>query len=282
MYFDRRQTACGRRSRSHLSAILRAMAVERPAGGEPDPGDAPDPRGEPELGDGPPPLLGVALTVAGVAFLAILVLAIEPLRTGVGNAIQGDTESLRTELRDLDFGGVLIVFALGLVHAILWYPAEILDLAVGYVYGFWLGMVMVMAAWQLNAMVSYWIGRHAARPLLYRVIGRARFDRLEAIAERGGASLLLGMRLVPVVPFSLFSMVAGAARAPIGRFSWTTFLGYIPITATFVYLGSQLEELSPTDPILLIGAALLLALLYLGHRYRHLVDGGPSDEPDRR
>ena len=46
------------------------------------------------------------------------------------------------------------------------------------------------------------------------------------------------MRLVPIVPFSLFSYVAGAARVPFGRFMWTTAVGYIPITAVFVYLGS--------------------------------------------
>ncbi len=238
---------------------------------------------QPEGDDGfedRPPLVGVLLTLAGIALLAILVLAIEPLRTGVGDALRGDTESLRTELRDLDFGGVLIVFALALVHAVLWYPAEILNAAVGFVYGFWWGMAMVMVAWLLNAIVSYWIGLHAARPLLYGVVGRDRFDRLERVAERGGAALLLGIRLVPIVPFSLFSMVAGAARAPVGRFLWTTVVGYIPITATFVYLGSELEELSPTDPILLIGAAVLLALLYLGHRYRHLVLG--PDEPGPR
>jgi uncharacterized membrane protein YdjX (TVP38/TMEM64 family) len=49
---------------------------------------------------------------------------------------------------------------------------------------------------------------------------------------------------------------------------WTTAVGYIPITAVFVYLGSQLEELSPTDPLLWAGAAVLIALIFLTHRLR--------------
>jgi uncharacterized membrane protein YdjX (TVP38/TMEM64 family) len=227
--------------------------------------------------EGRPPLIGIALTLGGIALLAILVLAIEPLRTGVGSAISGDTDSLRQDLRGLEFGGVLIVLGLALVHAVLWYPAEILDAAVGYVYGFWVGIALVMVGWLLNAVVSYWIGRHAARPALWKIAGHDRFERLERVAETGGATLLLSIRLVPVIPFSLFSMVAGAARVPMGRFLWTTVIGYIPITALFVYLGSKLESLSPTDPILWIGAALLIALLFLTPRIRQVINEVPEE-----
>jgi uncharacterized membrane protein YdjX (TVP38/TMEM64 family) len=240
---------------------------------------APEPRAasdEAPLG-GRPPLLGLVLTLAGIALLAVLVLAIEPLRTGVGNALQGDTGSLREELHDLGFGGVLIALGLALVHAVLWYPAEILDAAVGYVYGFWVGLPLVMLGWILNAFVSYWIGRHAARPALWKVVGQDRFERLERVAETGGVTLLLGIRLVPVIPFSLFSMVAGAARVPIGRFIWTTVVGYLPITALFVYLGSELEELSPTDPILWIGAALMIALLLLTRKLNRIIREAPGE-----
>jgi uncharacterized membrane protein YdjX (TVP38/TMEM64 family) len=230
------------------------MAEEpRERGGEPVPG-------------GRPPLIGVAFTLAGIVVLVLLILLIEPLRTGVGNAVQGDTASLREEIRDLHFGGVLIVLALALAHAVIWYPAEILDAAAGYVYGFWVAMPLVMGGWILNAILAYWIGRHAARPALYRVAGQQRFERLERIAETGGITLLLGMRLIPVVPFSLFSIVAGAARVPVPRFLWTTAVGYVPITALFIYLGSRLEELSPTDPILWLGALVMIALLVLTRR----------------
>ena len=240
---------------------------------------APEPRAasdEAALG-GRPPLLGLALTLAGIALLGVLVVAIEPLRTGVGNALQGDTGSLREELQDLGFTGVLIALGLALVHAVLWYPAEILDAAVGYVYGFWAGLPLVMFGWFLNAMVSYWIGRHAARPALWKVVGHERFERLERVAETGGATLLLGIRLVPVIPFSLFSMVAGAARVPIGRFIWTTVVGYLPITVLFVYLGSELEELSPTDPILWIGAAVMIALLLLTRKLNRIIREAPEE-----
>ena len=215
-----------------------------------------------------PPLTGVAITLVGIVALAALLLSVEPLRDGIGDAISADTDKLREDLRGLGVTGALIVLALALAHAFIWYPAEILDAAVGFVYDFWIAFPLVMAAWVLNGVVAYWIGRHAARPLLFRFIERHRFEQLERVVERGGIFLLLAMRLIPIIPFSLFSYVAGAAHVPLGRFIWTTAVGYIPITAVFVYLGSQLEELSLTDPVLWVGAAVLILLLFLTHRLR--------------
>jgi uncharacterized membrane protein YdjX (TVP38/TMEM64 family) len=221
--------------------------------------------------EGLPPLTGVVVALAGIGVLAGLVFAIEPLRSGVSDAIAGDTGGLREDLRGLGVSGVLIVLVLGLVHVVVWYPAEILDAAVGYVYGFWVAMPLIMAVWLINGLVAYWIGRHATRPILYRLINRERFDRFELLAERGGVTLLLSMRLVPIVPFSLFSYAAGAAKVPVGRFIWTTAIGYLPLTAIFVYLGSQLEELSATDPVLWIGAAVLIALMIFTARLRRII-----------
>ncbi len=225
----------------------------------------------------------IALSLAGVAVLALLVVAVEPLRSGLGDAVRGDTASLREDLRGLGLSGALIVIALALAHSVVWYPAEILDAAAGYVYGFWVAMALLMAGWILNAVVCYLIGRHAAHPLLVRWLGGERFSRYERAVHRGGVTLLLGMRLVPIVPFSLFSYAAGSARVPLGRFIWTTAVGYLPITAIFVYLGSRLEDLSLDDPLLWAGAALLVVLLLLTRRLARAMglgsDAQVSDAP---
>ncbi len=85
---------------------------------------------------------------------------------------------------------------------------------------------------------------------------------MEEAIERGGAGILLAARLVPIIPFSLTGIVAGAARVPLFRFIWTTAVGYLPITAYFIYLGSRLEEFSIADPVLWIGGVILLAAIF--------------------
>lgn len=218
----------------------------------------------------------VVASLAGIALLVVAVVAIEPLRSAVGDAVSGDTESLREELRDLGAAGVAMVLALALVHAVIFYPAEILDAAAGFIYGFWLAMPLIMAGWLLNGIVCHQVGRHAARPLLLRMLGEERFTRYERAVDRGGATLLIGMRLVPIVPFSLVSYVAGSAGVPARTFLWTTLVGYIPITAVFVALGSRLEELSPTDPILWGGAAAVIAMLLITRRVMPMLGEGPD------
>jgi uncharacterized membrane protein YdjX (TVP38/TMEM64 family) len=211
-------------------------------------------------------VVAILATIAGMLALAAIVLTVDPIREGLGDAVGGDTASLRRDLRGLGVGGALIVLVLALAHSVIWYPTEILDAATGFVYDFWLALPLLMLAWLLNALACYLVGRHAARPFLWRLLGRERFTSYERAVERGGVTLLLGIRLVPVVPFSLFSYAAGSARVPLPRFMWTTAVGYLPLTAIFAYLGSRLSELSFDDPLLWAGAAMMIALLLLTRR----------------
>ena len=94
-----------------------------------------------------------------------------------------------------------MVFALAQVHVVIWFPSEILDAAAGFVYGFWAALAMLMVFWTISALISYWVGHAAARPLLYRLAGEERFRKAEALVHRGGATILLSARLVPTLEF---------------------------------------------------------------------------------
>ena len=212
-----------------------------------------------------PPLVEIGITLAGIALLAAMVLAIPELRHAFEAAIRGDSVEVREEVDSLGYSGPLLILALALIHSVVFYPAEIVDAAAGFVYGFFPAMALVMTGWLLSGFLCWAIGRSVARPLLDRWFGPGRFERTEAVVERGGATLLIAVRLIPIVPFSLVSYAAGAARVPPWRFAWTTAVGYLPITALSVYFGTRLEGLSLTDPIVLGSAAALLALLYAGH-----------------
>jgi uncharacterized membrane protein YdjX (TVP38/TMEM64 family) len=211
-----------------------------------------------------PPVVEIGITLAGIAVLAALVLAVPALREAFDAAIRGETDEVRRQLEDLGVAGPLLILGLVLIHAIVFYPAEIVDAAAGLAYGFAPALALVMAGWVVSGLLCYAIGRSVARPLLDRWLGARRFERTEAMIERGGAPLLLAVRLIPIVPFSLLSYAAGAARVPPWRFTWTTVVGYLPITALAVYFGTRLEGLSLTDPLVLGSAAALLALLLAG------------------
>jgi uncharacterized membrane protein YdjX (TVP38/TMEM64 family) len=207
----------------------------------------------------------IAITLAGIAILAGLVFAVPALHDAFVAAIHGDTAEVRSQLDSLGAWGPVLIVALALVHTVVFYPAEIVDAAAGFAYGFFPALTLVTVGWMLSAMVCYALGTSVARPLLDRWLGAARFERTEAMIERGGVTLLIAVRLIPILPFSLVCYAAGAARVPLWRFSWTTVVGYLPITALAVYFGTRLEGLSVTDPLVAGSAAALLALLLAGN-----------------
>jgi uncharacterized membrane protein YdjX (TVP38/TMEM64 family) len=213
-----------------------------------------------------PSLAAVAVTLVGVALMAVMVLAIPELRDAFEAAVRGDTDEVRRQIDGLGIVGPLLILALALIHAVVFYPAEIIDAAAGFVYGFFPALALMMLGWLLSGLVCFAIGRSVARPLLDRWFGKERFERTEAAIERGGVTLLLAVRLIPILPFSLVSYAAGAARVPLWRFIWTTAVAYLPITALSVYFGTRLEGLSLTDPLVWGSAAILLVLLLIGHR----------------
>jgi uncharacterized membrane protein YdjX (TVP38/TMEM64 family) len=223
-----------------------------------------------------PPLVEIGITLAGIVLLAVLVLAIPELRHAFEAALRGDSAEVREELDSLGIAGPLLILGLALIHAVVFYPAEIVDAAAGFVYGFFPALALVMTGWLLSGFLCYAVGRSVARPLLDRWLGPGRFERTEAMIERGGVTLLIGARLIPILPFSLVCYAAGAARVPPWRFAWTTVVGYLPITALSVYFGTRLEGLSLTDPLVWCSAAALLALLLAGHWVVHRQSGGSA------
>ena len=217
------------------------------------------------------------MTVAGILVGIGVALAVPSLRGAMSDAIHGDTASIRQDLNG-NAAGVLLVVWLAMVHVIVWYPAEILDAATGYVFGFGVGFPLMLGSWVLSALASYAVGRHFARPVLYRVAGEERFQRLERLINRGGVLVLIAVRLIPILPFSLMGYVCGAARVPLTRFVWTTAVGYAPITAYFTYVGSRLEGFSADDPIVWIGGGALILCLFA---VRFLLPHAAADSPGK-
>jgi uncharacterized membrane protein YdjX (TVP38/TMEM64 family) len=194
--------------------------------------------------DSRPPLAEIGITLAGVALLAGLVFAIPELHEAALAAIHGETDKVQSEIASLGIAGPLLILALTLIHAVVFYPAEIVDAAAGLAYGFLPALALMMFGWVLSGLACFFVGRSVARPLLDRWFGSERFERIEARIERGGAKALIAARLIPIFPFSIVCYAAGAARVPVWRFTWTTAVGYLPITAVSVYFGTQLDLLS--------------------------------------
>ena len=164
--------------------------------------------------------------VAIVAGLGIIV-AVPWLRHSFVLCLHGDFAGLRAYIKHLGAGGLALLIGLMLMHALIYYPTELVTATVGFVYGWLPGLAIVLVGWLLSALLSYLLGRKLAGPLLQSLLGR-RYRDFEGAIDRGGTPLLLGYRLIPVVPFSFMGYAAGAAGTNLWTFAWTTVVGFLP------------------------------------------------------
>jgi len=197
-----------------------------------------------------------------------LVAGIPALRHAFSLALHGNLDGLHAQFHDLGLAGVALLFGLIVAHAVVFYPTEIVTATAGFLYGFLPGLALVTTGWLVSAVLAYLIGRALGRPFVHAVFGGRRFNGLERAVARGGVPLLLAVRLIPLVPFSLMGYIAGAVRVPLWRFSWTTVLGYLPQCVLLVYLGSQAQSLSIGDPRLWLGVAAIVVLLAASRFFR--------------
>jgi uncharacterized membrane protein YdjX (TVP38/TMEM64 family) len=224
------------------------------------------------------PKLELAAGIAAIAIGIAVVAVVPELRHCVSLVLHGRFTELRAYIRSLGTGGFALLLGLMLIHAVIWYPSEIITATAGFVYGFVPGTAFAICGWVLAALLTYALGRSVGRPLLQRLLG-SRFEQLAGAIDRGGIPLLLSARLIPIVPFALLGYAAGAVEINLWRFTWTTFVGYLPLTAAVTYLGSQAQTLSTSNPIVWIVVAAIVALL-VGERVvsRRVVKHRPADD----
>ncbi|HMI72156.1 MAG TPA: hypothetical protein VK510_19315 [Solirubrobacteraceae bacterium] len=125
------------------------------------------------------------VTVALVGLAVVAVLAVVPLREAVGHALHGDIHALRSELRGLGVVGAIVLVGLILTHAVVFFPAD--NTTAGLVFGFAVGLPLVVVAWLASGLIAYWLGVFAGRPLAIRLAGENRVAIAERVIDRGGA-----------------------------------------------------------------------------------------------
>jgi uncharacterized membrane protein YdjX (TVP38/TMEM64 family) len=216
--------------------------------------------------------LTIPLAVGAVLALGALPFTVDPVRDAVSAAAHGNLGALRRELDSLGWSAVLVLIAIALTHVILPFPAEFPTAAAGYVLGFAIAFPLMVFAWTVSCVAAYGLARVVGAPVLDRLVGEERMAKADALIDRGGWQILLLGRLIPIVPYNLISFAAGATRVPLGRFTWTTALGVMPLTALTALLGSRLQSPRVDDPVLwavLGGVLLLVALAHpVGRRLR--------------
>src|SRR5881296_1204074 len=135
--------------------------------------------------------------------------------------------------------GPVIFVGIYIVATVFFIPGSVLTLGAGAVSGVDPGSVCVSISATLGATAAFLVGRYLARDAIARKIEKnetfATIDR--AVADEGWKIVLL-TRLSPVFPFTLLNYAFGLTRVKLSQYVVASWLGMIPGTVMYVYLGS--------------------------------------------
>lgn len=165
-----------------------------------------------------------------------------------------DLSTVETAQRLIDqldsmWWGPLAYVAAYLARPILLFPASVMTIAGGLLFGPVAGVLLVVVAANASAMLVYLIGRALAGHRVEAGQMDGSDDARAGLVARWGDRMrtrsfetVFVMRLL-FLPYDLVNVVSGALRIRWTSFLVATVLGTIPGTISFVLLGASLERI---------------------------------------
>jgi phospholipase D1/2 len=210
------------------------------------------------------------------------ILAVVGLAAALGGlALAWQYTSLR-DFADVDFVSSVIsqpagsqfapLFAIAafVLGGLVVFPVLVLIAATSAALGPWTGFVSAGAGVLLSALTLFAIGRVLGQARLQRLLGR-RAARVQSRIIGKGVVAVAMIRMVPIAPFSIVNVVAGASKLSLRDFMLGTALGMAPGIAVMAALGAQIADLarnaSWTNAVLLALAILAWIALCLGVQF---------------
>ncbi len=119
--------------------------------------------------------------------------------------------------------------------------AALLTMTGGFLFGPWLGTTYAVIGATIGATIVFLAARAGLAGLAAR--GGPLASRLAAGFRRHGFNYLVVARLIPIFPFWLVNLAAGALGLPRGQYVLGTFIGIIPVTFIYASLGNGFGKL---------------------------------------
>ncbi len=140
-------------------------------------------------------------------------------------------------------------------------PVVLLIAVCAVAFGPLLGVGYALGGAVASATIVFFLGRLIGRDIVRRLAGR-RLNRLSLRLARSGILTVAALRMLPIAPFTLVNLVAGAMRLRYRDFLCGTVLGMLPGIAAMTVLGATVERVLRTrDPGSIIVLALVLGFL---------------------
>jgi phosphatidylserine/phosphatidylglycerophosphate/cardiolipin synthase-like enzyme/uncharacterized membrane protein YdjX (TVP38/TMEM64 family) len=157
---------------------------------------------------------------------------------------------------------VIAAFVLG---GLLEFPLILLIAGTAAALGPVLGFACAAAGSLASAIVTYYIGVWLGGKNLERALG-PRLHRIRERVQRSGVLAVTAIRLVPIAPFTIVNMVAGASGISFSHYIIGTAFGLLPGLVMLSAVGSQIVDIiSNPSPggVLLVAAGIVVWVVFV-------------------
>lgn len=200
--------------------------------------------------------LGLLVIVIVAATIAVLIVPIPPV------------EDLRDLVDRAGWWGPMGFVAGYAALTLAPLPKNILSIAAGILFGFVPGLLIVYCAAMIGASAAFWLGRALGRDAVEKFTGTG-VAKVDALVAKRGFVAVIGVRLIPVLPFTAINYSAGLTALGWWPYFLGTMVGILPGTVSFLALGAFGLELGwPAQLAVVIMGGLTLTGTILAIRAR--------------
>jgi uncharacterized membrane protein YdjX (TVP38/TMEM64 family) len=148
-------------------------------------------------------------------------------------------ETLLRQIRDLGTTGWLVFGAIQILVSVSGvFPAAVLGIIAGTLYGLPLGFFLAAADTLAGAWLAFMLSRSFFRPAIESFLRRRpRLQDLDRIVARDGWKVVLMLRISPIMPFSVTSYMLGLSSVRPRDYLLGT-LASLPALLGYVFIGS--------------------------------------------
>ena len=148
-------------------------------------------------------------------------------------------------VQNLELSGYLLYVIVSAIGTAMFFPGSIFVMGAGFVWGVAYGTLIASASLTISAALTFYIGRYIARDWVKKMVNQnTRLKQLDTGVMKSGFKFVFLIRLSPAFPFTLFNYSFGSTGVRFGDYILATWLGMIPGTIMYVYIGSIITEIA--------------------------------------
>jgi uncharacterized membrane protein YdjX (TVP38/TMEM64 family) len=212
--------------------------------------------------------------------VAIVLLALVGLGIFLGQTGVVNTDNITQVIQSSGMYAWVVFIIIYIVATVAFVPGTIFTLAGGYLFGPALGFGLVMVGATLGALMAYLASKYFFYDYFHKRLAHTRFLKWSKIEDQKKLFyLVLTTRLIPIFPFNLLNYGLGMTKVKPLTYTVASFIGMLPATFIYVFLGSSLNEILSFKFLAALGLIVLFSsIIYFVKKKTKLKTNGTSSD----